>query len=830
MNDDADFPSAPRTGPDAPSGDANEAEFRKFALIAARTDNAIVLTDPAARIEWTNEGFTRLTGYTLAEVRGRKPGDFLQGPDTDPATVAYMHERLARQRGFQTEIVNYGKDGAPYWIAIEVQPIRDDTGRLVNYMAIQSDITRRKQLELSLREGEERFALALNATGEGVWDWDIARDTVRHNQRWLDLLGLGPEFLVHPIDRFTTLIPAEDQPVVMKQIQRCMDGEGPFFCRHRMIRSDGGVIWVEDRGNVTHRAADGAPLRMVGSVTDITARQHAEESLRVQFGLARTLAASASFSDDSQAGILRVICEEMHWDLGLLWLVQADGAALACHSHFAVRPGVGARVLDISRNLELARGLGLPGRVWAAATPEWMPDLAQDPGCPRAVEALADRLHCTVAVPISAAGQVLGVIEFFGPEITPPNADRLSTLVALGTQLGQFVERVRAGEELRRRGDELVAANARLAHVSRLKDAFLASMSHELRTPLNSILGLSESLIDQVHGPLNERQSRYLSLVHSSGRHLLALINDILDLAKIEAGKEKLHIETVSLADVCGQAVQLVQPMATKRRQSVESDIPLSGLRVRVDARRFIQMLVNLLGNAVKFTPENGRLGLRVELAGRELRVAVWDHGIGIPAADLARLFERFVQLDNRLSRGYEGTGLGLALVKQLITLHGGRIEVASTPDHGSTFTLILPDSVVLQGKSAPAPLILIAEDKPSNVVAIQDHLEHHGCRVLLAENGGQAVDLVVSGRPQLVLMDIQMPVVDGIEAIRRIRALPDPALAAVPIIAITALTMTGDRELCLEAGANEYMDKPVSPKALYALVVKLLPAPPSSP
>ena len=795
---------------------ASEAEFRKFALIAARTDNAIVLTDPAVRIEWANEGFTRLTGYTLAEVRGRKPGSFLQGPASDPATIAYMHGCLSRQEGFQAEIINYGKNGLPYWIAVEVQPIHDDTGRLVNYMAIQSDISRRKQLELSLREGEERFALALNATGEGIWDWDIPRDNIRHNQRWLDLLGLGLEFIEHPLDRFTSLVPPDDLAVVKEQIQLCLDGKGPYFCRHRMIRSDGAVIWVEDRGNVTHRAADGTPLRMVGSIADITARQHADESLRAQFGLAQTLAAATSFTSVHDE-ILRVICTEMHWDLGLLWLVQPEVPVLACHSHWSVAPGVGARVIAISRDLKLTCGLGLPGRVWSAAAPESMPDLAQDPGCPRAVQALLDHLHCTIAVPISAAGQVLGVIEFFGSEVTPPNADRLRTLVALGSQLGQFIERVRAGEEL-------LAANARLAHVSRLKDTFLASMSHELRTPLNSILGLSESLLDQVHGPLNERQSRYLSLVHSSGTHLLALINDILDLAKIEAGQENLHLETVSLADVCTQAVQIIQPMATKRRQSVESDIPYPGLRVCVDPRRFVQILVNLLGNAVKFTPENGRLGLRITRAGRELRIAVWDHGIGIPAADLARLFERFVQLDNRLARNYEGTGLGLALVRQLVTLHGGRIEVASTPDQGSTFTVILPDSVVVQADAVPAPLILIVEDNPANVVAIQDHLEHHGCRVVLAQNGEQAVALTVARRPHLVLMDIQIPVFDGIEATRRIRALPDPVLAAVPVIAITALTMTGDRELCLAAGATDYLAKPVSPKALYARILQLLP------
>lgn len=226
---------------------------------------------------------------------------------------------------------------------------------------------------------------------------------------------------------------------------------------------------------------------------------------------------------------------------------------------------------------------------------------------------------------------------------------------------------------------------------NRAKSAFLAMMSHELRTPLNSILGLSESLIEKIHGPLTEKQERYLGLVLSSGQSLLDLINDILDLARIESGAEPLQLKPVSLLTLCEAALQVVRPASVKRRQTIETVLPDPGLVIRADPRRFKQILVNLLSNAVKFTPAEGTLGLRAVATEKEIRVCVWDRGIGIAEENRERIFKPFVQLDARLSREYAGTGLGLALVRQLTVLHGGRIEVSSVLGEGSAFTVVVP-------------------------------------------------------------------------------------------------------------------------------------------
>ncbi len=370
---------------------------------------------------------------------------------------------------------------------------------------------------------------------------------------------------------------------------------------------------------------------------------------------------------------------------------------------------------------------------------------------------------------------------------------------------------------------------------NRAKSAFLAMMSHELRTPLNSILGLSESLAERIHGPLTDKQARYLGLVVSSGRHLLDLINDILDLAKIESGRDDIVLTPSRLREICENSLQIVQPMAVRRRQTLETTLPDETVQVRADPRRLQQILVNLLGNAVKFTPEGGQLGLRVSIFQDQVHLAVWDRGIGIAPDQLPSLFKPFVQLDSRLARDYGGTGLGLALVKQLVTLHDGRIEVVSHPGEGSTFTVILP---VLPDPAAPAatapaaptavaglsmppfggprPLVLIAEDIAVNIIPIRDYLESKGCRVEVAVNGREAVERTVALRPAVVLMDIQMPVLDGLAATRQIRAHPDAAVARTPVIALTALAMPGDRDACLQAGAQDYVTKPASPRFVY--------------
>ncbi len=387
---------------------------------------------------------------------------------------------------------------------------------------------------------------------------------------------------------------------------------------------------------------------------------------------------------------------------------------------------------------------------------------------------------------------------------------------------------------LTKRAEEtLRLANAELERALRMKDEFLANMSHELRTPLNAILGLSESLLEQVAGPLTAKQQKYLNTINESGSHLLELINDILDLAKVESGQVKLELRQVDINEACEASMRMIWQLANKKNQKIVYESALAAGSVLADERRLKQMIVNLLSNAVKFTPANGKIGLSVSARPEEKRllIEIWDTGIGIRQEDIPRLFRPFVQLDSTLSREATGTGLGLVLVANIARMHGGSVSITSQMGEGSRFTISLPwdpagDSSNLPSiETVPAvpgamlfpggfsPTILLVEDTETSVVVIRDFLESAGFRVVVATNGVEAIALASSLIPDLILMDVQMPGLDGLTATRRIRQ--DPRMQTLPILALTALAMDSDRERCFDAGMDDYISKPVNLKEL---------------
>ncbi|MBD2163371.1 response regulator [Calothrix membranacea FACHB-236] len=530
-----------------------------------------------------------------------------------------------------------------------------------------------------------------------------------------------------------------------------------------------------------------------------------------------------------------------------------------------------------------------------------------------------------------------------------------------------ITERKRVEEQLRRSSERISLANAELARAARLKDEFLANMSHELRTPLNSILGMSELLLEEVFGSLTERQRQFLQTVEKSGEHLLELINDILDLSKIESGKMELQLASISIPPLCESSLNFVKQQARQKQIQLNCQIDDNVTEIQADERRLLQVLVNLLANAVKFTPEGGsvRLEVKMHLPEQTVEFQVIDTGIGIAAADMNKLFQPFVQLDSSLSKRYPGTGLGLSLVRRIVDLHGGSIRVESELGKGSCFSVILPwhslqedddlplalqtivqdismqQALVVEDSTAAAnqikhylaemgatsiihpvgqgalqlalrvkpdvivldlllpdcsgwevltklkthsqtqhipvivisvvdkrsrslelgaaehilkplsrqkfyqalrqifanvqqpnlqtalviaamessqkPIILLAEDNEANIATIMSYLEAHNFQIILARNGREAVQMAKQHRPNLILMDIQMPDMDGLEATRQLRA--DIQNQAVPIIALTALAMPGDEERCLEAGATAYLPKPVRLRNLLDLI-----------
>lgn len=679
-------------------------------------------------------------------------------------------------------------DYAKHWNADEIILLR----RAGELIAIGQS---RKNAKDALRYSEERYQLAMEAGSDGLWDWDLNEGKIYFSPRYMMILGYRPGEIAGTPSAWKRLIYPDDKVATVKYMNEMFSHcREAFQYVYRMLRKDGSYATVRIKSKVISHSLGGRPLRAVGTLMDITERRVRERELFM-----------ARFSMDNSA-------DQVQW-------LRKDGSHKYANKSICKALGysqeelLNMNVMDIS--------LDKTEEAWRQ---QWEKVTTGELSTYEVLRVTRD--NDVILVEITA-----NYMEYEGEGF----------LFASGRNIS---DRKQAEAALKKAKEEADQANQAKSH-------FLANMSHEIRTPMNAIIGLSQLAMKM---QLPFRQRDYFQKIHEAADSLLSIINDILDFSKIEAGKLDMEMVVFDLSTLFEHMTNMlsmkVRAKAIDLQCIMATDLPCKYIG---DPVRLGQVLLNLTHNSIKFTPEKGRVTVSTSLVKQEadkvwLQFTVEDTGIGIPSEKLSRLFASFSQIDGTTTRKFGGTGLGLVICKRLVEMMHGSICVESEPDVGSMFTFSVELGLVAENaevaelsrpkSSQPFGLInnelsevrwladeargkhftvLLVEDNEINQQVATELLEIMGIAVILAVNGRKAVENVCLHTVDLVFMDIQMLEMDGYEATRTIRKMPE--FTNLPIVAMTAHAMAGDRERCLDAGMNDHISKPLIFDKLYALV-----------
>lgn len=597
-----------------------------------------------------NRALLELLGYTEAELR-KKTFQDITHPDDLEKDLAQVRALIAGERShYQMEKRYYRKDGALVWVRLTASLVRTAAGKPLHFVSQIENITNQRLAEAALRESSARLKLATEAAGLAVWDWNVVTNTVAWDAGMFRIYGVAPTtdgLVVYQTWRDAVM--PEDVAEQEERLQATLASRGRGQREFRIRRASDGAVRTVSAAEIVMTDEAGRPAHVIGVNLDVTERQQAELALRMSEGKFRSLAETAPIGifQTDPTGLCTYTNPKWQELAGLgAAAAMGEGWSRAIHPDdtaavFSAWTAAASSGQEFSHTFRFAHA---SGRVC------WV--------------------HARAVAVRDSHGKVSGYVG--------SNED----ITAL-KQLQELVESRNAALEIEAQ---------RAQEASRLKSDFLANMSHELRTPLNGIIGFSTFLAGEKPGPLNPKQKEFLGDVLNSGRHLLRLINDLLDLAKIEAGKVELAPESFSLRECVAEVVGVLRPLIVEKKLQVSENVDLDDDHATLDAQKIKQVLYNLLSNAIKFTPEGGQVTVRLTAAEHDrIAISIHDTGIGIRQEDLSRLFVEFQQLDGSSTRRFQGTGLGLALTKKLVSLHGGTIQVASEFGRGTTFTVHLP-------------------------------------------------------------------------------------------------------------------------------------------
>jgi PAS domain S-box-containing protein len=797
-----------------------------YRAIFSRSREPIAIIDPQGFYLEQNAAHAELLGYTDEELINQTPAIHL-----GDEVFADVARALAEKGEYRGEVTSTSKAGETKQLELSAYAMRDESGLALCYVGIKREITESQRAEQALSRSEAQLTDFFENAAIGLHCVGPDGTVLRVNQAELDMLGYTrEEYVGHSITEFHV-----DQNAIRDILSRLQAGEVLQNYEARLRCKDGGIRFVRINSSVYRE--DGQFVHTRCFTRDITERKRTESRLALQYAVTNILSESPDLIHGAEK-ILRAVCESLDWEVGVLWNVDTKAGVLRsveiCHATSMPTPEFD----EVTRNTTFRKGVGLPGRIWESGEPVWVDNVVKDPTFPRAPVALREGLRGAFGFPILSGSEVWGIIEFFSPEIKEPDDALIKLTAGIGGQIGQFTQRKRAEEDRAELLSRERAARADAEKANRLKDEFLATLSHELRTPLNAVIGWSRMLGS---GRLDRESSKHaLEVVERNAWAQKQIIEDILDVSRVITGKLQLNRGPVDLVTVVDAALDAVRPAMEAKEIRIETIIDASLRMISGDPDRLQQVVWNILSNAAKFTPSGGSVEISVSESAAHVVIQVKDSGPGIEPSFLPHVFERFRQADGSTTRTHGGLGLGLAIVRHLVELHGGTIGVVNREDGlGAIFTIrlplpsgelrseMLPVASFPSRESQPQPnldalKILIVDDETDALDLISVELAQHGAKVTSVTNAEDALKALGQETFDVLISDIGMPKMDGYELIQRLRQQEEGTDKRIPAVALTAYARVQDRMQAIMAGFNTHVAKPVEANELVTVVASL--------
>jgi PAS domain S-box-containing protein len=772
-----------------------------LAAIVESSEDAILTKGLDGTIRTWNAGAERILGYHASEIVGQSITTLIPADRLNEETeIIHRIQRGERIDHFET--IRLAKHGRPLYVSLTISPVRDRAGRVVGASKILRDVTERRRAEQALAAQWEWFRVTLSSIGDAVITSDREARVTFINGVAAALTGWTPaEATGRPLAEVFRIVNEKTGQPVDSPIDRVIRaGRVVGLANHTVLIGKDGVERPIDDSAAPILDDSGQIVGVVLVFHDVTERRRVEAALAEQRQwLERTLESigDAVIATDvrGQVVFMNPVAEHLTgWRM-------ADAHGQRCDQVFRIVNEQTRRTTEnpVSRVLQDGVVVGLANHTVLIA-PDGTERPIDDSGAPIRNE----------------DGRIVGVVLVFRDVSERRRAES---------------ERAQAAMERERLLESERQARAEAERSSRIKDEFVAMVSHELRTPLNAILGWTQML---THNPRPEDVRRGLDVIQRNTRLQAQLISDLLDISRIVAGKLRLDVADVDLAAVIDDAVVSAQVAARAKNIQIERTLADDVGSTTGDSARLLQCVSNLLSNAIKFTPDGGRVSVGLRRVDSHAEIRVSDSGIGIRPDFLPYVFERFQQAESQTTRRFGGLGLGLAIVKQLVQLHGGHVRAESAGDgKGATFTLEIP---ITGGRTVAAPAeapvarhadssslsgvaVLVVEDDADTRDLLRRLLEEQQANVLVAASAREAMDVLGTGRPDVLVSDIGLPDVDGYELMKRIRARPPAQGGLIPAIALTAYARSEDRTKALRAGYQAHIAKPVEPAELVASI-----------